>query len=553
MRQIGVLAKGLSIACLAAIVALGTVAPVQAEAEQGPKVSALLDVVKDGEDVRRRRHHIQQLVNGLGDEVEQAVPALIDLLIAPESHARAGAALSLGFVGPGATRGMLGLIALLEDEAWQVRYAAATALGLLGPSARSSVPLLILVLADPTDNVGYAAGLALVKIDENLPAATASDLIAQMHDENPDVRLSAIVSLARLGNGLTAYRSQLGEPLHDIAGAELVVALRDGDEAERAAAATALKQIAKHLTFGFTKNFKPRSVPKATVLALTDALTDEAAVVRSAAADALSEVGVSVDGVVPALIRTLSDPDPEVRTGAAKGLDRLGWLQTEKTPGIQDAILPLMELRQDSNWRVRAAAALALGRMRLLHQGIVPALVQALQDEDAGVRRAAAVGFFNIGRHVQYIHGPPYELPPEHLQNQRRAEARRAMPALIRALADSDRDVRRWVARTLYELGPTADAVPALLDALWDEFANVRMLAASALGKAQPTTDPIVVALIDALNDDSSSVRQAAASALGRIGPAAKAAVPAVTALLADDNDRVRTAAGRALELIGTR
>ena len=393
---------------LAVALTLGAVASAQAEAEHGPKLSALLDVVKDGDDVRSRSSRLHRLVNDLGNELEHAIPVLIDLLTAPESDARAGAALSRGFLGPHGTKHMFGLTALLHDEAWHVRFAAASALGQLGPLSRSSAPALVVALADQIDVVGYAAGLALVKIDESLPLAVTSDLVAQMHDENPNLRLSAIVSLAQLGNGLTSYRTRPAEVMFDVAGPALIATLKDGNDAERSAAATALKQIAKHLKLGWTQDFTRRSIPKAPVLALTAALTDEAPVVRRAAADALSEVGVKVEEVAPALIRTLGDSDPEVREAAATALSRLGWLSFDETPAIADAIPVLIELRNDPDWRVRAGAVLALGRMRVVHQDIVKALVLAFRDEDSRVRHAAAMGIFEVSFHVQYIHGPPY-------------------------------------------------------------------------------------------------------------------------------------------------
>ena len=230
-----------------AVVVLSTAAQVCAEADRAGPLAELLEAVNDREDVRGRRHHIQQLVKNLGEQVEQAIPVLRELLVEPEDHKRAGAALALGIIGPGAINSLPDLVVLLDDKAWQVRYAAGTALGLFGPLARSSASRLIVMLADSVDIAAAAAGLALVKIDEDLPVIAASGLVTQMRENEPDVRLSAIVSLGNLGNGLTAYRSQLFGPIHDFAGPQLVVALREGGEAERAAAATALKQAAQKL------------------------------------------------------------------------------------------------------------------------------------------------------------------------------------------------------------------------------------------------------------------------------------------------------------------
>ena len=58
------------------------------------------------------------------------------------------------------------------------------------------------------------------------------------------------------------------------------------------------------------------------------------------------------------------------------------------------------------------------------------------------------------------------------------------MPALIEALKDEDRDVKKLAGNTLRKIGPEAkEAVPALIEALKDEGGWVRNSAAKALEK----------------------------------------------------------------------
>ena len=73
----------------------------------------------------------------------------------------------------------------------------------------------------------------------------------------------------------------------------------------------------------------------------------------------------------------------------------------------------------------------------------MPALLEALKDSDAGVRRSAA----------------------EALDGMRR-KAKSAVPALVQALKDSDVGVRRSAAYALVAIGPDAKVVPALVEAL---------------------------------------------------------------------------------------
>ena len=106
-----------------------------------------------------------------------------------------------------------------------------------------------------------------------------------------------------------------------------------------------------------------------------------------------------------------------------------------------------------------------------------------------------------------------------------------AVPALTEALKDEDHNVRQGAIVALGSIGPTAKDVPALIRALKDEDAQVRDIAAGALAGIGPAA---VSALAQALKDEDRFVRGRAAYALGRIGPAAKDAVPALTEALKD-------------------
>ena len=110
---------------------------------------------------------------------------------------------------------------------------------------------------------------------------------------------------------------------------------------------------------------------------------------------------------------------------------------------------PQLEFRASSNTNVGAGQA--------PREAMVDALVVALKDSDAGVRRQAARTLAQIGNP-------------------------RAVPALSAAMKDAEPDMRAIIASALGELGDAA-AVPALRDALKDENVAVRVRAASALGE----------------------------------------------------------------------
>ena len=61
-----------------------------------------------------------------------------------------------------------------------------------------------------------------------------------------------------------------------------------------------------------------------------------------------------------------------------------------------------------------------------------------------------------------------------------------AVPELVQALDDEDRDVRRYAARALGDIGPEArEAVPKLTNLLHDEDRLVRNASRKALARIQ--------------------------------------------------------------------
>jgi beta-lactamase regulating signal transducer with metallopeptidase domain len=152
---------------------------------------------------------------------------------------------------------------------------------------------------------------------------------------------------------------------------------------------------------------------------------------------------------------------------------------------------------------------------------IAKALILALKDEDAQVRRSAMASLMRVRSPL-------------------------ALDALVEALRDSDPEVREHAA---FALGQLRDerAVPALTTALQDESADVREKAVFALGQLR--AESAAGALSQALKDASPSIRSQAAFALGEIRSAA--AVPGLVQALKDADDDVRKQAAFALGQIG--
>ena len=179
------------------------------------------------------------------------------------------------------------------------------------------------------------------------------------------------------------------------------------------------------------------------------------------------------------------------------------------------------------------------------------ALIAALRDSDAGVRRAAAQSLGNI-ESPRAVDGLIGVLRDSDVEVRRAAvwalgeiEDRRAVDALIPMLKDADPEVRKSAA---WALGNIEDprAADALAGALRDESVEVRKTAAWALGELELTAAP--AALIEAMKDADPEVRKSAVWSVGQMGDAR--AVPALRGMLADISVEVRIGSIQALSEI---
>ena len=136
--------------------------------------------------------------------------------------------------------------------------------------------------------------------------------------------------------------------------------------------------------------------------------------------------------------------------------------------------------------------------------------------------------------------------------------AKPALPALIMALDDSDKQVWANAFAAIAAIGPeAADAIPRLLDALdmrksndyrERDKAQKRMRAAHALACIGDAARP---ALIAALKDDDTGLRLGAAKALGEMGGRSRDAIPALIENLGHSDEELRSEVIETLGLIG--
>jgi HEAT repeat protein len=152
---------------------------------------------------------------------------------------------------------------------------------------------------------------------------------------------------------------------------------------------------------------------------------------RRQAAVALSQMGPAAKPAVNDLGNALKDEDATVRLTVVTALWRLGPDAQVVAPAVAAT------LKKDRDQRVRTMAAYALGKVSTSTKEVVPALLEALQDEQVGVRRVAA---FVLG-----------QLPVDD-------ETRKAVPTLVRLVRDEDELLRKNASLSLKKIDPAAAA-----------------------------------------------------------------------------------------------
>jgi HEAT repeat protein len=165
----------------------------------------------------------------------------------------------------------------------------------------------------------------------------------------------------------------------------------------------------------------------------------------------------------------------------------------------------------------------------------VDKLVDQLTSRDLSVRREAAYQLSQLG-----------------------VKAKPALPALLKALDDDDKQVWSSVIAAIAAMGPEAkEVVPVLIERVDGRKGKGRrerdvsfgvMRVAYVLSRMGPDAIPPLIA---ALGENDLGLHLAAARALGTMGPAAHDAVPALIKNLADPQESVRDETAQALGLIG--
>ena len=188
----------------------------------------------------------------------------------------------------------------------------------------------------------------------------------------------------------------------------------------------------------------------------------------------------------------------------------------------------LIKTMRSEDRQKRVNAAMALGEIRYGGEKAIPVLINALSDKDQEVRLEAAKAL-----------------------GQFRREAKSAVPALIDLLSDPDHDVRAYAVVALGRIKENLTAVIPALAAIVEregEHFVTRLIAADTLGRMGNASQP---ALIRILDNDSAYARALAIRTLGKLGKASAPAAAKIATQLKDEDFEVRQNAAKALGQIG--
>jgi HEAT repeat protein len=198
---------------------------------------------------------------------------------------------------------------------------------------------------------------------------------------------------------------------------------------------------------------------------------------------------------------------------AVVGIVLLAWAGRAAQPGAADREKEAARLTarlKSAYWPDRYRAAESLRDLGVAARSAVPALVEALGDEEELVRFRAAQALGQVG-----------------------PAAREAVLPLRKALLDTDRRVREAAAVALAQIGPSADELAQALHTLTEGKGDPDgKRALGALAKVGPADREVVPLVLVLLNHPDSAVRTMAAEVLGQVGPAG-ATAEVVLALLA--------------------
>ncbi|MBN1947228.1 MAG: HEAT repeat domain-containing protein [Bradymonadales bacterium] len=545
-------------------------------------MQGLMRAINDREEIVRSA--AQESLERLAQRVGAAlIPLLVDTLASPDGLARMLASQLLVRYQEEATQPLLA--ALLNENPVQMKEALSTLVRLGMAASEGLVRALeeprlraharrLLVLLPGLTEPAYQELQKLALSQDAALAAIASDIMAQVKaTEKRRAAGPLIVPLAGFNDHILGPEELEASQSEEIPIAALLAELGSGTHFNRANAAALLGQQAA------------KADPEIKILiglAVAALIRDGKQEVRRAVVKASAQL--QTQDSIEALVKGISDPDPEIAQEASTALTtlepgKLPWLlatvKAQQPLAAHQAIVEALvsagpaavttladTLSTSTNPTTRALAARAISLIGPPAAAATPALIEALGDAVDEVREAAATALGFVAQQEAGL-----------MEALKKSTKDGALPVRVAASIALERIKgtyqppqaamepepipiegfeQRWF--TMEEIAEPAAKLPAiqLIRALSDGRPLVRHNAALALGANTEDRKSVARALSVCVLDSDSRVRWAATTALGVLGAeAVEPAGPALIRALADPQLEVSQAAQTVIATLG--
>jgi len=460
------------------------------------------------------------------------------------------------------------LIEALDSESPEVRAAAAESLGMIVTKSKGLSTKLLDMLSDKDVRVRIQANESLQKV--GFPPESVPVLMEKLGSADPFVQSLISYTISDVARTNAIWMDQLV--------ATLIDASKSGSLINRTNALQGLGRIGPQ---------------PGVVDALMENLWADDFDLRGTAVLALTNMGSDGKIAIPRIIEMLIEERPNL---ALKYQNNKQLYQEDPYniylvnitcalsmfgPDAKDAIPVLIELYKtgdddptsrppptpfNKNGRTfvmtkKIAAVAALGKIGIASDDVISILIDALQDDDFGIRHTAIRAIRHLG--PDGIKALPELLEAMHDEDdfinlaaafaiQKLGPAAKvAAPTLVDMLLNSeDEKLRANALFPLWVMGSEPGVIPALIKAMGDEDEGVRVTAIHALKMVGTDDREVVAAIFDKLNDESNVVRGAAASVLAETGKHIEPAMKVLIDLL-DDVDGFASKSATALGDLG--
>lgn len=454
---------------------------------------------------------LDQLIAGLkSEDKEKRLAAIEDIESYNLMHERATAAI-------------VPLQKLLEDdESIAVRIAAASTLFELDQPAETLIQPAIDGLRDSQEENRIDATYLLLKLDRAAEPAI-DDLCTALNDDEEDVRANAAIVLGKLGPDSKTKTAPL-----------LIDLLEDQSTYVRLCAAEALANVDGPLD-------RAVSTLIAIIQDYNEQDSEDFGLASNAiqCVDVLGDLGVDGAAAIPVLTEALQLGGIYRQTATAEALGKMGSQAESSVDVLGQALLegevhgmPFVH----HTWCASDDAATALA---LIGEKSVPVLLAALTDSEERVRANAAIALGDIP-----------------------SAARETVPEIAKLLDDEAAPVRANAAWALGKIGPAAkETVPELVKLLFDHSEwdsapagggiatsySVPWHASEAINRIKPGEEVLIEALNSSL-EEYKTINFSVASVIETVGPKAKVLIEPLEEML--DDEELSSAAGYALASI---